>query len=269
MGAIAASFIALFLEEFIPPIFILPAMFISAVLAGALWGLIPASLKAILGVNEILTTLMMNYIAILLVEYLYLGPWRDPEGYGFPGTAPFPETALLPRFTGRIHFGIILAILAATLLWFIQNYTKRGYEIRLIGQNPRAARYTGINIGRNILIVMLISGGLAGVAGMAEVSGIALRLYSGLTVGYGYTAIIVAWLANLNPWGILIVSFLMGGLFVGGDQIQIAMQTPAAVAQVLQGAILFFMLGGTIFANYKIRIIRSFGKDNPGDDSHG
>ena len=269
MGGIAASFVALFLEEFIPPVLVLPVMLLSAVLAGALWGLIPAILKAILGVNEILTTLMMNYIAILLVEYLYLGPWRDPEGFGFPGTAPFPETALLPRFTGRIHIGIIFAFLAAAFLWFILNHTERGYEIRLIGQNPRAARYTGINIGRNILFVMFISGGLAGIAGMAEVSGIAQRLYSGLTVGYGYTAIIVAWLANLNPWGILLVSFLMGGLYVGGDQIQIAMQTPAAVAQVLQGAILFFMLGGTIFANYRVRIIRSLGKNNPGVDLHG
>jgi len=208
-------------------------MFISAILAGALWGLIPASLKPILGVNEILITLMMNYIAILLVEYLYLGPCRDPEGYGFPGTAPFPKTAWLPRFTGRIHIGIILSILAETLIWFILNHTKRGYEIRIIGQNPRAARYTGINIGRNILLVMLLSGSLAGIAGMAEVSGIARRLCSGLTVGYGYTAIIVAWLASLNPWGTLLIAFLIGGLFVGGNQIQIAMQTPAAVAQVL------------------------------------
>lgn len=269
VGGITASFVALFLEEFIPPTLVLPTMLISAVLAGALWGLIPAGLKAILGVNEILTTLMMNYIAILLVEYLYLGPWRDPGGYGFPGTAPFPETAWLPRLTGRVHIGIIFAILSAMLIWFILNHTKRGYEIRIIGQNPRAARYTGINIGKNILIVMLFSGGLAGIAGMAEVSGIARRLYSGLTVGYGYTAIIVAWLASLNPWGILLVSILMGGLFVGGDQIQIAMQTPAAVAQVLQGAILFFMLGGTIFANYRVRLTRGLGKNNPGADSHG
>ncbi|MCD6576724.1 MAG: ABC transporter permease [Anaerolineaceae bacterium] len=269
MGGIAASFVAIFLAKFLPPLLVLPVMFIASILAGALWGLIPATLKAALGVNEILTTLMMNYIAILLVEYLYLGPWRDPEGYGFPGTATFPASALLPRFTGRIHMGIVFAILAAALLWFILNHTKRGYEIRLIGQNPRAARYTGINIGKNILIVMLISGGLAGIAGMAEVSGIAHRLYSGLTVGYGYTAIIVAWLASFNPWGILLVSFLMGALYVGGDQIQIAMQTPAAVAQILQGAILFFMLGGMIFANYKVRILRDLRKNNSGADSHG
>jgi ABC-type uncharacterized transport system permease subunit len=269
MGGIAAAFVALFLEKYLPPFLVLPTMMAAAVLAGALWGLIPATLKATIGVNEILTTLMMNYIAILFVEYLYFGPWRDPEGFGFPGTAQFPRTAWLPFLTGRVHLGIIFAVIAAALIWFILNHTKRGYEIRLIGQNPRAARYTGVNIGRNILVVMVLSGGLAGLAGMAEVSGIAHRLYSGLTAGYGYTAIIIAWLASLNPWGILVVAFMMGGLIVGGDQIQIAMQTPAAVAQVLQGAILFFMLGGSIFANYKVRIIRNIKKSRSGADDHG
>jgi general nucleoside transport system permease protein len=268
MGGIAATFVALFMEQYLPPFLVLPTMIIAAIIAGALWGLIPAALKATIGVNEILTTLMMNYIAILFVEYLYFGPWRDPDGFGFPGTARFPETAWLPVFTGRVHIGIVFAITGAILIWFILNHTKRGYEIRLIGQNTRAARYTGVNIGRNILVVMLLSGGLAGLAGMAEVSGIAHRLYSGLTSGYGYTAIIIAWLASLNPWGILVVAFLMGGLIVGGDQIQIALQTPAAVADVLQGAILFFMLGGSIFASYRIRIIRKIGKRKTGANDH-
>jgi len=254
MGGIAAAFVALFLNTIIPPALLLPAMFLAGALAGAIWALIPAGLKATLGVNEILTTLMMNYIAILLVEYLYLGPWRDPKGFGFPGTAQFVAAAWLPRLTGRVHYGIFFAIVGAILLWFLLKHTKFGYEIRLIGENPKAARYSGINIAKNIVLVMLISGGLSGIAGMAEVSGISHRLYTGLTVGYGYTAIIVAWLANLNPWGILVVAFSMGALLVGGDQLQIAMQTPAAVADILQGAILFFMLGGSIFNTYKIKI---------------
>ncbi|MBN1666978.1 MAG: ABC transporter permease [Anaerolineales bacterium] len=256
MGGIAAAYVALFMADIVPPALMIPTMMLASILLGALWGLIPAILKATIGVNEILTTLMMNYIAILLVEHLYLGPWRDPAGYGFPGSAPFPDAAQLPRLFGRVHLGIVFAIVAAILLWFILNRTRRGYEIQVIGENPRAARYSGISIARNILVVMLISGGLSGLAGMAEVSGIARRLYSGLTVGYGYTAIIVAWLANLNPFGVLIVAFLMGALLIGGDQIQIALQTPAAVALVLQGAILFFMLGGTVFVNYRIRLIR-------------
>lgn len=255
MGGIAASFVALFMQNVLPPWMILPTMAVLAILAGALWGLIPAALKATIGVNEVLTTLLMNYIAILMVEYLYLGPWRDPLGFGFPGTAPFPDSAHLPRFTGRVHFGIVFALVAAVLIWFILNRTRRGYEIRVIGENVNAARYTGINIARNIIFVMLLSGGLSGLAGMAEVAGISRRLYSGLTVGYGFTAIIVAWLAALNPIGIIFVAFLMGSLLIGGDQIQIAMQTPAAVAEVLQGAILFFMLGGSIFVNYRIRLL--------------
>ncbi|HOJ02107.1 MAG TPA: ABC transporter permease [Anaerolineaceae bacterium] len=256
MGGIAAAYVALFLKDVIPPSLLLPAMFLAGGLAGAIWGLVPAGLKATIGVNEILTTLMMNYIATLLVEYLYLGPWRDPKGFGFPGTAQFVTEAWLPRLTGRVHYGVFFAILGAILIWFILKYTKRGYEIRLIGENPKAARYAGINIPKNIILVMLISGGLAGIAGMAEVSGISHRLYTGLTVGYGYTAIIIAWLAALNPWAILLVAFFMGALIVGGDQLQIAMQTPAAVADILQGAILFFMLGGSIFNQYKIIITR-------------
>jgi ABC-type uncharacterized transport system permease subunit len=255
-GGIAAAFVALFLSDYVPGFTLIPLMMILAILAGALWALIPAALKAWIGVNEILTTLMMNYIAILMVEYLYHGPWRDPEGYGFPGSALFPEAAWLPRLTGRVHIGLIFAILAAALVWFILTRTRWGYEIRVIGENPKAARYSGMSIARNIVLVMLLSGGLAGLAGMAEVSGITHRLYHGLTVGTGYTAIIVAWLAGLNPWGVLVVAFLMAALLVGGDQIQIALGLPAAVAGVLQGAILFFVLGGSIFVNYRIRIIR-------------
>ncbi|MGV8027229.1 MAG: ABC transporter permease [Anaerolineaceae bacterium] len=262
MGGIAAAYVALFLNNVIPPSLLLPSMFLAGALAGAVWALIPAGLKATIGVNEILTTLMMNYIAILLVEYLYLGPWRDPKGFGFPGTAQFVAAAWLPRLTGRVHYGIFFAIGAAILLWFLLKHTKFGYEIRLIGENPKAARYSGINIAKNILLVMLISGGLSGIAGMAEVSGISHRLYTGLTVGYGYTAIIVAWLGNLNPWGILVVAFSMGALLVGGDQLQIAMQTPAAVADILQGAILFFMLGGSIFNTYKIKITHKKSKQH-------
>jgi simple sugar transport system permease protein len=255
-GGIAAAFVALFLSDYLPGPILIPAMMILGILAGALWGLIPAALKAWIGVNEILTTLMMNYVAILMVEYLYHGPWRDPQGYGFPGSAEFVRAAWLPRLAGRVHAGLIIAILAAALVWFILSRTRWGYEIRVIGENPRAARYSGMNIGRNIVLVMLLSGGLAGLAGMVEVSGITHRLYHGLITGAGYTAIIVAWLANLNPWGVLLVGFLMAALLVGGDQIQIALGLPAAVAGVLQGAILFFVLGGSIFVNYRVRIIR-------------
>jgi len=255
VGGIAAAGVALFGAERLPAAVLLPAMLVAGFAAGALWGLVPALLKAFIRVNEIITTLMMNYIAILWVEYLFYGPWKDPAGYGFPGTAQFPETAWLPRLPGtRLHLGLAFAIVAAIFIWLVLGRTKWGYEIRVIGENPRAATYAGISLMRNIILVMVLSGGLAGLAGMAEVSGIAHRLQKGLTVGYGYTAIIVAWLGKLNPWGVLLVAISLAGLLVGGDQIQITMQLPAAVALILQGAILFFMLGGELFTRYRLRL---------------
>ena len=260
VGGIAAAGVALFLAERIPSPLLLPAMVVAGFVVGALWGLIPALLKAYLRVNEIIVTLMMNYIAILWVEHLFYGPWKDPKGYGFPGTAQFPEAAWLPRLPGtRIHLGLAFAVVAALFIWIVLRRTKWGYEIRVIGENPRAANYAGISIVRNIILVMILSGGLAGLAGMSEVAGISHRLQKGLTVGYGYTAIIVAWLGRLNPWGVLVVAILLAGLLVGGDQIQITMQLPAAVALVLQGAILFFVLGGSLFTQYHIRLEQGLG----------
>ena len=238
-------------------------MIVAAFAAGAAWGLIPATLKAFLGVNEIITTLMLNYVAILWIQYLYYGPWKDPKGFGFPGTEPFPDAAILPRLkdtpliaqffdTGRAHYGLLLAILAAVVIWLVLDRTRWGYEIKVIGENPRAARYAGISLVRNILLVMILSGGLAGLAGFSQVSGVAHRLQQGIVIGDGYTAIIIAWLARLNPFGVLLVAVLMAALFVGGDQIQITMGLPAAVALVLQGAILFFVLGGNFFTKYRM-----------------
>jgi simple sugar transport system permease protein len=259
MGGFAAGTVALWvptLFPFIPPWAYLPLMVVAGMIGGALWGLIPAMLKAYLRMNEIITTLMLNYIAILWVQHLYYGPWKDPQGYGFPGTAQFPEYAWLPRLTGRLHWGLIFALVAAAFIWLVLDRTRWGYEIRLIGENKAAARYSGISITRNIILVMLLSGGLAGLAGMTEVAGISHRLQQGLAVGYGFTAIIVAWLAKLNPWGVILVSILLAGLLVGGDQIQIVMGLPASMALVLQGAILFFMLGGDIFTRYHVRVMR-------------
>lgn len=254
-GAVALWFPALF--PFLPTWGFLPLMVIAGIVAGAIWGLIPALLKAYLKVNEIIITLMLNYIAILWVQYLYYGPWKDPQGFGFPGTAQFPEYTWLPRILGRVHWGLVFAVVAAFLIWLVLDRTRWGYEIRLIGENATAARYAGVSLARNIVLVMFLSGGLAGLAGMAEVAGISHRLQQGLAVGNGFTAIIVAWLAKLNPWGVLLVSLLLAALLVGGDQIQIVMGLPASVSLVLQGAILFFMLGGEIFTRYRLRFIRA------------
>jgi general nucleoside transport system permease protein len=264
MGAIGTAWIPLFLlkDSDLPGGVLLILMGLAAFGGGAIWGLIPALLKALLRVNEIITTLMLNYVAILLLDYLYTGPWKDKAGYGFPGTASFREIVTLPRLpewlnAGRVHLGLLIAVVAAAVIWLVLLRTKWGYEIRVIGENPRAARYAGISLVRNILLVMLVSGGLAGLAGFGQVAGIAFRLQKGIAVGDGFTAIIVAWLAKLHPIGVLIVAVLMAGLSTGGDQITITMGLPAAVARVLQGTILFLVLGGDIFVRYRLRLIRA------------
>ncbi|MEO8285105.1 MAG: ABC transporter permease [Chloroflexota bacterium] len=257
LGAIFATGTALFLIPGAPSYIMIPAMIVAGFVGGGLWGLIPGVLRAYFKVNEIITSLMLNYVAILLSEYLVYGPWRNPEGFGFPGTAPLPDAAWLPRLLPtRVHLGLLIGLIAAALLYIILRRTVWGYQIRVIGENDRAARYAGMNIARNILLVMLVSGGLAGLAGMSEVAGIAHQLQRNLSPGYGYTAIIVAWLARLNPWTIVVVSFLFAGLLVGGDQLQISMGLPAAIAPMLQGTILFFLLGGGTLARYRIRVVR-------------
>lgn len=261
MGGLVATGVALYVSDTLPSWSVLPTAILLGMAAGALWAAIPAALRAYLQVNETITTLMMNYIAILLVSHMYHGPWRDPEGYGFPGTARFPEMAWLPRLYDRAHAGLFFAIIAAAILWFVLQRTKWGFELRITGENPKAARYIGINIPRLMLVAMLVSGALSGLAGVCEVTGVMRRLQQGLTVGYGYTAIIVAWMSQLNPWGVLLVGFLLAGLLVGGDQIQMAMGLPAAMGLVLQGALLFPMLGGALFTEYKLRFVRATPED--------
>jgi ABC-type uncharacterized transport system permease subunit len=192
----------------------------------------------------------------LWYQFLFTTAWKDPEGFGVPGSALIPEYAWVPRISGRLHWGLLLAIGAAFVVWVIMDKTRWGYEIRLIGENARAANYAGVSIIRNIILVMILSGGLAGLAGFVEISAISHRLQHGLAVGYGFTGIIVAWLAKLNPWGVVIVSILLSALLVGGEQIQITMGLPASVSLVLQGAILLFVLGGDVFARYRLRILR-------------
>lgn len=261
LGGVAASGIALWLGDFVPgsiqsPWIYLPLMAVAGVLAGGIWAVIPAILKAYLKVNEIITTLMLNYVAILWYKYLVNVAWKDPDGYGFPGSAKFGECCRIARISGRLHWGVMVALVCGIVMWVILDKTKWGYQIRLIGENISAAKYAGVNIGRNIVGVMLLSGGLAGLAGMVEVAGISHSLQEGLNVGYGFTAIIVAWLARLNPWGIILVANVFAAILVGGDQIQMTMGLPGSVAHVLQGAMLFFVLGGDFFQRYRLTITR-------------
>ncbi|SHK12295.1 ABC transporter permease [Desulforamulus aeronauticus] len=258
MGAFGASWLALTYPE-LPVYLMLPGMVLLGLLCGGLWALIPGIPRAYLGVNETITTLMLNYVAILWVNYFIFGPWKDPQGMNFPLSKPFEPSAVLPTLgSSRVHFGLVFALAIAVLLWFVLKQSRWGYEVTVIGESPRTARYAGMNIKKNIILVMFVSGAIAGLAGMAEVSAITQRMQQGLSPGYGYTAIIVAWLAKLNPFAIILVAILLGALQVGGYSVQTT-GVPAAIVFMIQGALLFFVLGGEFFNRFRI-VLKNQGK---------
>ena len=255
MGAWAATGIAVFiLPSDTNRWVMLTVMALAGISAGVLYGGIPGFLKARLNINEIITTLMLNYVAYKWLEFfVVVGPWSIGN---FESTGRFPAPATWPRLTElaakipitsglTAHPGIFLGIIAAILLAWILFRSRWGYEIRVIGNNPKAARYAGMNLARNIVLVMCLSGGLAGLAGMNEVA--ALRELSGhFPRGYGFTGVIVAWLARLNPLAAILVSFLFGGLLVGTQLIQ-----PQGIASMLQGVILFVVVGTELLFHYR------------------
>lgn len=255
MGAFAAGWVALFGPQ-LPAVVMVPLVLLAGFIGGALWSFIPALLRAKMGVNEIITTLMFNYIAILWMDYLVFGPWRDPNGFNQPLTAKFPEFAMLPVLPGtRIHLGVLLGLAVAVILYFVLMRTRWGYEVRVTGESQNAARYAGMNTTRNIILVLMLSGGLAGLAGTVEVTGVLGRLQQGISPGYGYTAILVAVLAKLNPFSVVLVAFLFGGLLVGGYTAQ-TIGVSMAIVYMLQGAIIFFVLAGEAIAKYRVRFER-------------
>lgn len=252
-GAIFATGTALFVVPQASGWVLVPLMVAAGLLGGALWGIIPGALRAWFGASEIITSLMLNYVAILFSDYLVHGPWKDPQAFGFPGTPQLPDAAWLPHWGAtRVHLGLGFGLLAALLLWIMFRRTRWGYEISVMGESPRAALYAGMPIKRSILLVMALSGALAGLAGMSEVAGIGHQLQRNLSPGYGYAAIIVAWLARLHPLGAVVVAFLLAALTVGGDRLQMSLGLPAAIAPMLQGTILFFLLGGDLLTRYRL-----------------
>jgi len=254
-GAMAATAVTIYLPD-LPAYAALPLMTALGIVAGGLWGLLTAVPRAYFQVNELISSLMLNYVAMLLLDYFVFGPWRDPGGLNFPGSPMFTAEQSLPAFgRTRLHFGLVFALAAVLLYAFTFRYTRWGYELRLIGSNPEAARSAGINLNRQLLFVMLASGGLAGLAGMAEVSGVAHRLMYGISPGYGYTAIIVAWIARLHPLGLVISAFLFGGLIVGGYSVQ-TLGLPSATSEMLQGAVLFFVIAGAALGRVRIRRVK-------------
>lgn len=258
LGAWAATGVAVFLLPKTTDRWImLTAMGLAGTLAGVLYGAIPGLLKARLNINEIITTLMLNYVGYKWVEFfVVVGPWSIGD---FESTGRFPMSATWPRLTEyaerypiaaglTAHPGIFLGIAAAILLAWILYRSRWGYEIRVIGNNPNAARYAGISLARNILLVMCLSGGLAGLAGMNEIA--ALREMNGrFPRGYGFTGVIVAWLARLNPIAAIFVAILFGGLLVGTKLIQ-----PQGIASMLQGVILFVVVGTELLFHFRFQL---------------
>jgi ABC-type uncharacterized transport system permease subunit len=250
MGAMAAAFVALNFSYLPKPILLL-AMGIAAMIAGGIWALIPAIFKAKMGTNETIFTLMLNYVAIKFVTYLQYGPWKDPNSQGFPKIETFQDNAILPSVFG-VNIGWIIALILLVAIYIFINHTKKGYEITVVGESLPTAKYAGMNITSIIITAMFLSGGLCGLTGMIQASAIEKTLTCTLSNNYGFTAIITAWLGRLHSVGILIACLAFAVMLQGGAYIQIAMQIPAAVADMIQGIILFFVLGSDFFLSYKV-----------------
>lgn len=250
-GGIAATYFALFWFDKLPKPALLIVMAAAAIVAGGIWGLIPAFFKARWGTNETLFTLMLNYIALGIESYLQNGPWKDPKGTGFPIIAMFDQNARLPK-VGGVHIGWIIIIILTVGMFLYMKYTKHGYEISVVGESEQTARYAGMNVAKIIMRTMFISGAIAGLMGFLVVSGADYTLNTGTSGGVGFTAITVAWLAHLNPFAMVLIAGLLAILSKGSNTIQTDFKIPASAADVLSAIILFFMLGCEFFINYRL-----------------
>ncbi len=280
-GAFAASLVVLIpiLPPDAPKWLTLGLMAVFGMVGGAIYGFIPGYLKAKLEINEIITTLMLNYVAILWNNFWIFNTWSDA---GFQMTPTFPKAAWMPRLTDyarayknfmetgnpavtgflksiglarisgmTLHLGVVFGLVMVVVVWWLLERSRWGYEVKLIGDNPNAAKYAGLNITRNIILVLVVSGALAGLAGMSEITGVVHRLQERISPGYGFTGIIIAWLAKLNPFAIVPVAILFGALILAGRELQ-----PAGLALMLQGFILFMIISSDVLLRYKIRLVR-------------
>ncbi len=255
MGAACAGGVALF-SPLSGAVGII-AMFAAGFVGGALWCWIPAFLRQRLNVSEILSTLMLNYVATFLLLWLIGGPWKGKTVFGYNRSDPFPDWAILPLIPRTyIHWiTLVLGLILSVILQIVLLRSRFGYELQVVGGNPRAAQYAGISSSKVIFGVALISGGLAGLAGVGEVAGIHNRLLdpSQISLGYGFTAIIVAWLARGNPLTVILSSLLMGFVFASGDVLKLNLGMPTKVVDVISGLTLFFLIGSEPFMLLKRR----------------
>lgn len=259
LGAVGATAVALSFPG-LPGAVLMPLMLLAALLAGGAWGLIPAAVRLRLGVSEIISSLMLNYIGILLLDYLVFGVWKDPASFGFPMTAEFGPGGqigrMAPGVLGKLHWGLLACPVAGLAYSVFLSRTRLGFELAACGEGERVARYAQLPYGFLVLLVMGLGGALAGLAGSIEASATLGRLQPTVMVGYGYTAIVVAWLARLRPWPIAFTAFLLAALRVGVEVMQLELQISAAFGQIMEGSILLCVLAGQFFLTYAVGLKR-------------
>lgn len=257
MGALAGSLVPVLFTSWQSPL-VLVLMMVLGVIGGALFAAIPAYLKTRFHANEILTSLMLVYVVQLLADWLVRGPWRDPEGFNFPKSVTFEGWQVLPTLgDSRVHLGALFALIAALALAFMMSKTLKGFEVRIMGNAPRAGMFAGFSPKKTIWFSLLLSGGLAGLAGICEVAGPAGHLQPSISPGYGFTAIIVAFLGRLNPIGVIFAGLVLAISYLGGESAQIALGVSAKISQVFQGMLLFFILACDTLILYRIRVLPS------------
>jgi simple sugar transport system permease protein len=257
IGAITGSMLPILVPEF-QNFATLPLMLLMGALGGAAYAMIPALLKTRFGTNEILTSLMLVYVALLFLDWIVRGPWRDPRAYGFPNTIGFSDAAMIPFLgAGRLNASSLVALAIVLVLAALFARTLKGFEIRVLGESPRAGAFAGFSAKRMTIFAFAVSGGLAGLAGIMEVASVIGKLQPVISPGYGFTAIIVAFLGRLNPIGILIAGFVIALSYLGGEAIQSGLQVSSKMAQVLQGTLLFYVLACDSFILYRPRIVRT------------
>ncbi len=254
LGGIAGTGVALLTRDMSGP-WILPLMIAAGMAGGMAWAFIPALLRTRLKVNEILTSLMLTYVAIQLLNYLVLGPWKDPMGFGFPQTRMFTADQMLPGVVPGtiIHLGAPIAIVVALVMWFLMSRSVFGYQVKVVGSAPYAARYGGFSVNRTIWMVLLTSGALAGLAGVLEAAGPFGRLVPSFPTNYGFTAIIVAFLGRLHPIGIVFAGLALSIVVVGGEVAQTTTGLPPAAVGIFQAMMLFFLLASDVLVRYRVR----------------
>ena len=255
-GSLAGAWVA-YLTPGVTSHWIIIPMVLAGVVGGAAWAAIPALLKTKLNVNEVLTSLMLVYVALQLLGYLVTGPWKDPNGHNFPQTAPFTDAQLLPHSLGGTFIppGLVVAFVLMVVFWIVVSRSVYGFQVRVIGAAPSAARYAGFSANGTVWSTMLISGGMAGLAGILEATSQLGQLNLGFPSNYGFTAIIVSFLGRLHPVGVFIAGIVLAITYVGGQVAQTTVHVPSASGSIFQAMMLFLILAGDVLVRYRVRFV--------------